>query len=852
MDFLNIPQNLNLTEQGKTTLLEAKKALEIHIPDRAARLLQKANIKDDKAELAKSLMLATTLVHCNLPVKGLDLIRETIEKHPMNEEQRLYCRLLEAELLLEVYQPEAAIKVLANAPEIAAGLGRKDLAAESMIIFGASKTSLGHPDEGLVHLRQALQVAGQVQQPLLITRALAEMSANSFQQGFLERSLEEATSALESSEDIDSMSRAIAFRQRGIAFLGMQRFYEALHAHREALNIYNQLCFVPGQIKEHLNIADSYLEMGDIALAEHFVHNASRLSEEGDNPALSAGVAGVRGTIARYCGKFEDSVRFHARQIELVSNLSLPTLRADAEHKMGLSLLLREHFKEAAEMLINSVRNYISVKHFQSAHTAALDLRYAVPLLPPSAKRRANEILSSEELLGAYSSGEDNILKFRERLTEGIKTALSDDWESGSATIDQAIEMLTRTGNHLRAALELYQSGAIALNSNVPTVAGNWLTRALRIADVNGYQELGRTILKKISSIKHRGELLVLEYSLDKAALRDLSSEPWTEKKGDGQGGIIGQSPQMLKMLEEVDNFAPTDMPVLILGETGSGKELVARRIHEKSDRSSGPFVVVNCGAIPRELVESELFGSVKGAFSGAVANRPGLIEQAHGGTLFLDELGELPIESQPKLLRFLQEGEVRRVGGTQTSKVDVRVLSATHQNLYQAVEQGRLREDIYYRIRVCWVSIPPLREREFDIILIAREVIRTLPYAKQKGLTGLSRAAESALLGYTWPGNVRELINVIKAAAVRAKQEIITENDLLFDKWPAGNVPNMIAREPSFSVPVVGKEEAMFDNVVRALKQSDGNQTKAAELLGIHRNTLRNWIQRMKKQGLL
>ncbi|WP_341707329.1 sigma-54 dependent transcriptional regulator [Halopseudomonas sp.] len=255
-----------------------------------------------------------------------------------------------------------------------------------------------------------------------------------------------------------------------------------------------------------------------------------------------------------------------------------------------------------------------------------------------------------------------------------------------------------------------------------------------------------------------------------------------TAASSDGGGqdmGIIGACDAMQTLFKRIRKVAPTDSTVLIQGESGTGKELVARAMHEQSQRAKAPLISVNCAAIPETLIESELFGHEKGSFTGATSNRTGLVEAADGGTLFLDEIGELPLEAQARLLRVLQEGEIRRVGSVQSHKVDVRLVAATHRDLKTMARQGLFREDLYYRLNVIELRLPPLRERGRDVMLIAEALLQRA--ARNMNMEGLhfSRDAERAILAYSWPGNVRELENAIERSAILCDHEEIT-SDLL------------------------------------------------------------------------
>ena len=320
-------------------------------------------------------------------------------------------------------------------------------------------------------------------------------------------------------------------------------------------------------------------------------------------------------------------------------------------------------------------------------------------------------------------------------------------------------------------------------------------------------------------------------------------------ESGLGCGDIVGTSPAMRSVLEQIDRVAPTDSTVLVGGETGTGKELVAKAIHERSRRAAGPLVKVNCGAISAGLVESELFGHEKGAFTGAVDRRVGRFELADGGTLFLDEIGELPPETQVKLLRVLQEQEFERVGSSQPIRVDVRIVAATHRDLAQDVEAGRFRADLYYRLQVFPIHLPALQERLGDVPLIAGCVLPRIAERIGKHFDGLSEAAVERLMSYAWPGNVRELLNVLERAAILSPEPLL-EVDAAFAAAPT--IPSASSATSATEEPVLTTlAEVERRHIGRVLEHVGGRiegPKGAAKILGMHPNTLRS---RMQKHGI-
>ncbi|MBE0604731.1 MAG: sigma 54-dependent Fis family transcriptional regulator [Deltaproteobacteria bacterium] len=307
--------------------------------------------------------------------------------------------------------------------------------------------------------------------------------------------------------------------------------------------------------------------------------------------------------------------------------------------------------------------------------------------------------------------------------------------------------------------------------------------------------------------------------------------------------GLIGGSAHVRKLVATIRRVAASDVPVLIEGETGSGKELVARGIHDASARAERPFIVVNCGAISPELIESELFGHEKGAFTGATAQRKGAFELANSGTIFLDEIGELPLVLQPKLLRALEQKEVKRVGGNDLLLADVRILAATNRNLLEEIARKAFREDLYFRVGAITVSIPPLRDRREDVSPLARHFLAGMKNPASGPLPDLSPAALDAMISHDWPGNVRELRNAIQRAVVMAESGELTGHDFSFlrrapDPEAGSETPSGLSRW----------EQAERTNILGELARQMGNKTKAARELGIAKSTL---FEKLKKYGI-
>ncbi len=312
---------------------------------------------------------------------------------------------------------------------------------------------------------------------------------------------------------------------------------------------------------------------------------------------------------------------------------------------------------------------------------------------------------------------------------------------------------------------------------------------------------------------------------------------------------IVSKNAKMKQIFEVIKKVAPYKSTILIMGESGTGKELVARALHYNSDRSKKPFVAVNCGAIPENLLESELFGHVKGAFTDAIRTKRGLFEEADGGTLFLDEIGELPPQLQVKLLRVLQEGEIRRVGDSKPIKVDVRIISATVKDLVKEVNEGRFRDDLFYRLNVLPIHIPPLRERKEDIPLLVEHFIKKFTLSTNKKVVGIDSKALEALINYRWSGNVRELENTIERAVVLADGENIMLENLPPEirEFKEEEVSVLPVAEEEYSIKKASR--ILETNLIKkALKKTRGNHTHAARLLEISHRAL---LYKIKEYGI-
>jgi len=390
----------------------------------------------------------------------------------------------------------------------------------------------------------------------------------------------------------------------------------------------------------------------------------------------------------------------------------------------------------------------------------------------------------------------------------------------------------------------------IMLKGDLTGIDLAWELREMKLPFLYISANTNQTTLEAVKETQPYGFMVKPFRERDLIVMLDIARYRFDVEKGDdflknpgheAIEGIVGKSKALQQVIEKVKVVAPTDTSVLVIGESGTGKEKVAHAVHELSDRKSKPIVVVNCAALPHSLIESELFGHEKGSFTGANTQRIGKFEQADGGTIFLDEIGELPLDSQVKLLRVLQEKEIERLGGNKTIKVNVRIVAATNRSLEKEVAEGRFRLDLYYRLNVFPIELPPLRERKEDIELLATFFMNKYAAASRRNITAISEHASEQLLNYHWPGNIRELEHLMERTVLLAKTNTIENFDL----------PKTVEVQTVNPGPLKSMEEMERDHIMNALQSCNGKVSGtggAAELLKIQPQTL---YSKMKKLGI-
>jgi DNA-binding NtrC family response regulator len=404
----------------------------------------------------------------------------------------------------------------------------------------------------------------------------------------------------------------------------------------------------------------------------------------------------------------------------------------------------------------------------------------------------------------------------------------------GSSGLDLLREIRSRDSNAIVFVLTAFGDAAAA-GEAIRAGAHDFISKPYDLGELR--VTIGRALARGKLATSARGA------PATKSSIKERAIEPT----------LVGHSPAIIEVMKTVARVAPSQASVLIFGETGAGKELVARAIHRYSERSQKKFVAVNCSALAEGLLESELFGHVKGAFTGAQVARPGLFREADGGTLFLDEIGDISPSLQARLLRALQEHEIVPVGSEAPVPVDVRIIAATHRDLPQLVREGRFREDLYYRLHVVSLTLPPLRARRQDLPLLIDDLLRRLAERHDRGPVAVDPEAQALLLDYDWPGNVRELFNVLERALVLASQDVIGPEHLPLEirqpHEPAmgAALAGDDAADAEGSTPLVPLADVERRHVLRVLRAVHGNRERAARVLGISRRTLTRMLQRWR-----
>jgi DNA-binding NtrC family response regulator/tetratricopeptide (TPR) repeat protein len=816
---------------------------ELRDPQRALILCrQTEKIKKSGQEICDFTLLYSKILRwCNRPQSALSIIEKTLAG-PGQAAFKTWCLLEKGLVLSDLRKAFSAIVIFEEALEKASKQKDGNLEAEIHLALGQAKSNAGMQAPALASLDRALETAqacgtGSITSSIYAHRALCE-----FRLGNLEGSRIEAERGIPY-ENEDPLGVAECYR--GIAIIHSVSGSSALaiENYRKSLKIFRDLYYVPGLVRGYLSLGASYLRLGEVEMAEHFFRKAVVLTEEGENLPLIGVVYSRLGTMYLAQGNYDEALKCFEKDKELSRDIENPSNIAHIYRNIGNCLSLTGSYAKAMDALKNAADQFAGVDDRMNQVLTELDLILAGILAagaPGGPEKELRERLQRLSHAPARPGEEHPLRKGRMLFVEACLAASSGHWDQAEELMTQATALIEQHLMYSEEAEMVFLFGKLAVRREQTGRGIKWLRQALKVAETYSLGAMVRTIIDILDKL---GEDILVDYSFEKEAAKVGKKEIVIEAGGlaSATENIIGSSDAIMAVLAESREAADTDATILCIGQTGTGKELLARAIHRWSRRAGKKFIAVNCGAIPKELVESALFGHVKGAFSGAVMDQVGSIEAANGGTILLDEITELPFASQVKVLRFLEYKEIQPLGVAEARKVDVRVIASTNRDPMKSVKEGCLREDLYYRLSVIPIYIPPLVERDDDVVEIARHFIATLPLSKKKGVFGLTPAAEAWLKKQSWPGNVRELNNVMLRAVVFAKGGKISVENLESGRRT--------------SIDAAAQFEKLDDlirrHIMDALKRCDGNQIKAARLLGIHRNTLRNKLARISIEEL-
>ena len=710
--------------------------------------------------------------------------------------------------------------------------------AYALIVEAALLSGTGDQRQAERRCLRAVELCGPDPElaPLLVD-AQVVLALTALRRGRLEVAEQWARQAVDRSDHTMGTRRADALRTLAVISANRNEFLRAIVSCRQALRIYIDRQSPRGLFKGYLSLGISYLTMGELDHAELFFDKCCGIAEAGEDQAPLSLAYSRLGHVYMVRGEPEDALEYYRRDLSLNRELNNPVSRGHPELNVGEALLEQGELDPSMQHLGQALELFAAVGDPVGQARAHLALSRGCALAAPgqqqrvTMRREADQHLRRARRLVAPLSRPE--LTSRCDVTEALVLTASGEvgralarYRAGAAVLERLEDVATAT----HAAFHMGQALAAA---GADKLAVELLSDALRNAELHQFQGLCRVLLKRLDALD---ETAVVDRTLRVGGRRGRSSHDLMRRKVRPED-LHGDSPAIKQVRRQIRQVAPTDVPVLITGETGTGKELVARAIHYASAVAKGPLVTLNCGAIPENLVESELFGHERGAFSGAVRDHTGCLERANHGTVFLDEIGDLPRQAQVKLLRFLATGEVRKVGETTPAYVEVRVIAATHRDLRQMMRDGQFREDLFYRLDIFEVHTPPVRELHGDIPELAQHFLATNTLALAKGIERVAPAAQELLERYRWPGNVRELENAVRRACVVCRGRALRPDHL------PGHIASPTPRAPR------GRDQTLKDSeqarVLEVLAQHHGNRTRAARTLGIHRNTLTRMLQR-------
>ena len=580
--------------------------------------------------------------------------------------------------------------------------------------------------------------------------------------------------------------------------------------------------------KEHLSLGQTYLEMGELDHAEFFFLKAEESVEELDHPPLEALLSSRLGLLTLVRGDLEAARAHFENDLAICERSGSTHGQAFARRNLGKIAARLGDPRRGLELLAGSRLDFAA--QADSLNEELTRLEEASAMLASRGTLAAEEVHRHlERAIGYFQQLGRPVMVAQ---AQGVRARLYVEegrLELARAEMQAASRKFLQHRRPDRLFDALLSFAESLLGQGEEAEAIHHLGWAHREALHAGRPWVARTVIDRLGDISERAVMDVLGELTPPAVRASEEARPWYE-----QTLVESREPAVQEMLADARAVAPTEETVLLLGETGVGKEILGRFLHAHSSRADATFVAINCGAITETLLESELFGHERGAFTGADKARVGIFEAAEGGVVFLDEVGELSAHGQVTLLRFLEDRQVRPVGSTTSRPVDVRILTATNRDLAEEVRAGRFRKDLYYRLTTFPIAVPSLRERLEDLPSLASLFLAHNPHAQARRIDSIGEAATRALTAYGWPGNLRELDNALRYAAIRCKGTLLLKRDL----------PRTLLAPPPDPDDFPTLEEATRRHIHDALRRSNGNKVAAARLLGVHRNTLANRLR--------
>jgi|GEM_PF-783912 len=790
------------------------------------------------------LLYAKILRWCNKTQSAINILEKSQIQNLRNAEINARFLLEKGLALGDLRMSLSSISLLEDAIKSIRNLKNTPLELELRLALGQAKSNAGKQNEAIMELEPLLQKATKQNLITIIPSIYANLALCEFRLGNFEKSRKYAERGISFGAS-DPLGLGDCYRGIAIICSLTGENATAMENYRTSLKIFRDMHFLPGLVRAYLSLGGSYLRLGEVEMAEHFFQKALGITDESENPPLKGMVFSRLGNLHMAKGDYNEALNCYCKDRDLSKNIENPSNIAHIYKNIGNCLFMLGNFDEAEKILTESSQKFLAVNDILNYELVNLDIALLKTFSGNTDLSKSQTEV--EKLIPLTQSGlkksNENPLRDARALFVEACTALCRGLEKKAEEIMTCAMAITEQYSMYNEEAEmLLLFGKLSALKNSTSTSIKWLRQALRVAETYSLGVMAKNIIKMLDSL---GEDNIVDYSFEKEASKIERKEIVVDAVGtqaivSATENIIGSSEAIKRVLQEARQAAETDATILCVGPTGTGKELLARAIHRWSRRAGKKFIAVNCGAIPKELVESALFGHVRGAFSGAVTDQIGSIEAANGGTIFLDEITELPLASQVKLLRFLEYKEIQPLGVAEARKVDVRVIASTNRDPEKSVADGDLREDLYYRLSVIPIYLPPLSERGNDVIEIARHFIASMPLARKKGITGIEPSAEKWLKSQPWPGNIRELGNVILRAVVFANGPKITiENLECSRKTSSGNNKN-----------VEKLDDLITNHIMNVLKMCNGNQIKAAKILGIHRNTLRNKISKIMQNS--